>query len=267
MFTRNPVNGADERLIEASWGLGEVVVQGRVIPDHFRLDPSGTVLEQVAGLKKVALRTLPEGGTEEEAVAPERMEQPCVDATGLAQLHALATKCDEVYGPGRDIEWAICGGELFLLQCRAITSAGGSASSARPTTDEVPEVVTTVPFFEGLDPGEVEEISRLFKERRFASGEVITQEGSGAGAFFVIDSGEAVVTVHGQEVARLGRGDYFGEVALIDEGARTATITAASDLVCFGLTYWEFRPLVQRNATIAWNLLQTLAMRLRSAEA
>jgi pyruvate,water dikinase len=267
MFTRNPVTGADERLIEGSWGLGEVVVQGRVIPDHFRLDPAGTVLEQVAGLKKVALRTLPEGGTEEEAVAPERSEQLCLDAGSLAQLHALATKCDEVYGPGRDIEWAFASGELFLLQCRAITSSGGSAPSARAPDGEAPEVVTSVPFFEGLDPGEVEEVSRLFKERRFESGEVITQEGSGAGAFFVIDSGEAVVTVHGEEVARLGRGDYFGEVALIDEGARTATITAASDLVCFGLTYWEFRPLVQRNATLAWNLLQTLAMRLRSAEA
>ena len=64
----------------------------------------------------------------------------------------------------------------------------------------------------------------------------------------------------------LGRGDYFGEVALIDEGARTATITAATDVVCFGLTYWEFRPLVQQNATIAWNLLQTLAKRLRTVQ-
>jgi CRP-like cAMP-binding protein len=56
-------------------------------------------------------------------------------------------------------------------------------------------------------------------------------------------------------------------MALIDEGARSATITASTELVCYGLTYWEFRPLVQQNATIAWNLLQTLVKRLRNAEA
>jgi len=88
----------------------------------------------------------------------------------------------------------------------------------------------------------------------------------GAAAFFVIESGEASVSVRGKQVRTLGRGDYFGEVALIDEGARSATVTASTDVVCHGLTFWEFRPLVQTNATIAWNLLQTLAKRLRSAE-
>jgi CRP/FNR family transcriptional regulator, cyclic AMP receptor protein len=72
--------------------------------------------------------------------------------------------------------------------------------------------------------------------------------------------------VHGKPVSTLTRGDYFGEVALIDEGARSATVTATTDVLCHGLTYWEFRPLVQTNATIAWNLLQNLARRLRSAE-
>ena len=69
MFTRNPVTGADERLIEASWGLGEVVVAGRVIPDMYRVDRSGQVLERTPGLKKVAVRSLPDGGTTEEPVA------------------------------------------------------------------------------------------------------------------------------------------------------------------------------------------------------
>ena len=82
----------------------------------------------------------------------------------------------------------------------------------------------------------------------------------------MIESGEATVTINGRDCATLRNGDYFGEVALIDEGARSATITANTDLVCYGLTYWEFRPLVQHNATIAWNLLQTLATRLRTAQ-
>src|SRR4029077_20788039 len=69
MFTRNPMNGADERVIEASWGLGEAVVAGMVIPDHFRVDRSGEVLERTPGLKKIAVRTLPEGGTFEEKLS------------------------------------------------------------------------------------------------------------------------------------------------------------------------------------------------------
>ena len=68
------------------------------------------------------------------------------------------------------------------------------------------------------------------------------------------------------ERAELSDGDYFGEIALIDEGARSATVIASTELVCYGLTYWEFRPLVQQNATIAWNLLQTLAKRLRTVQ-
>ena len=117
-----------------------------------------------------------------------------------------------------------------------------------------------------MSPRDIEGIAALFKERRFVAGETITKEGAGGAAFFVIESGEATVTIGGQERATLRSGDYFGEIALIDEGARSATITATTDLVCYGLTYWEFRPLVQHNATIAWNLLQTLAKRLRTAQ-
>jgi len=124
MFTQNPINGADERLIEASWGLGEVVVSGRVIPDHFRVSRSGEVLESIPGLKKVAIRALPDGGTVEEDVAPELIERLCLGAEQLTELNRLADRCDEVYGPARDIEWAFAGGELYLLQCRPVTRAG-----------------------------------------------------------------------------------------------------------------------------------------------
>ena len=74
MFTVNPINGADERLIEAAWGLGEAVVNGLVIPDMFRIARSGEILERKPGLKKVAVRSLPDGGTFEEEVVPELRE-------------------------------------------------------------------------------------------------------------------------------------------------------------------------------------------------
>jgi CRP/FNR family cyclic AMP-dependent transcriptional regulator len=70
--------------------------------------------------------------------------------------------------------------------------------------------------------------------------------------------------VGGDEVRRLGPGDYFGEIALISEGSRTATVTAESELECYGLTPWEFRPLVQTNAGIAWKILQALAKQVDS---
>ena len=129
MFTQNPINQADERLIEASWGLGEVVVSGRVIPDTFRIARSGEVLERTSGVKKIAIRASADGGTFDETVPPERVEQLCLDDDQLAQLNALAAKTEEVYGPARDIEWAFAGGRLYLLQCRAVTRTG---SSPRP---------------------------------------------------------------------------------------------------------------------------------------
>src|SRR4051794_38276446 len=97
------------------------------------------------------------------------------------------------------------------------------------------------------------------KSRTFSSGQTVTTEGSGGAGFFVIEDGEAEVTVGGDTRGTLGPGDYFGEIALITEGDRTATITARSDLRCYGMTSWEFRPLVETHSTIAWKLLQAMA--------
>jgi pyruvate,water dikinase len=267
LFTQNPINKADERLIEASWGLGEVVVAGRVIPDSFRIDRAGAVCERTPGVKKMAIRAAADGGTFEETVAPELVEMLCLDDDQLAQLNGLADKCEGIFGPARDIEWAFADGQLYLLQCRAVTRAGSPSPSVAPLGESRPvEIIERVPLFANMSPRDVEGIALLFKERRFAAGETITKEGAGGAAFFVIESGQATVSVGGQPRALLSEGDYFGEIALIDEGARSATVTASSELVCYGLTYWEFRPLVQQNATIAWNLLQTLAKRLRTAQ-
>ncbi len=124
MFTQNPVTGDHERVIEASWGLGEAVVAGIVIPDHYRVDRLGQVLERTPGYKKIAIRGVPTGGTVEEKLAPEFVERLCLDDVQVQQLHRLAGRCEEIYGTARDIEWAIAGGTLYLLQCRAITRAG-----------------------------------------------------------------------------------------------------------------------------------------------
>jgi phosphoenolpyruvate synthase/pyruvate phosphate dikinase len=267
MFTEHPVTGADERLIEASWGLGEVVVAGLVIPDHFRLDRSGRVLERKAGRKRIAIRSLPNGGTFEQPVPPAQVNQICLDDIKLAALGELALRCEKVYGPRRDIEWAFQEGTLYLLQCRAVTTGKARSEMPDPGPPRQDPVasVQRVELFAGMDRRQSEQIARLLKERRFAKGETVIMEGSGGAAFFIIESGEASVSSKGVNLATLGRGQYFGEVALIDGGPRSATVTAATDLVCYALTFWEFRPLVERNGTIGWRLLQALAKQLRDA--
>lgn len=128
------------------------------------------------------------------------------------------------------------------------------------------ELLKRVPLFAGLDDRDLRDIANTMKQRSFSAGHVLAEEGQSGIGFFVIEEGEARVTVGGREVARLGAGDYFGEIALIAETPRTATVTAETDLRAHGLTSWEFRPLVETNASVAWKLLEALARKLHESE-
>jgi CRP/FNR family transcriptional regulator, cyclic AMP receptor protein len=134
---------------------------------------------------------------------------------------------------------------------------------ARPST----EMIARVPLFSGLERRDLERVADSFKERNYDAGDTIAEEGSGGAGFFVIAEGNAKVTVQGQERATLGPGDYFGEIALLDEGARTATVKAETPMKTYAMTFWEFRPIVETDARIAWKLVQALAHRLREADA
>ena len=128
------------------------------------------------------------------------------------------------------------------------------------------ELLQRVPLFADFEQNELQRLARSFKERTFDAGSTVVGEGRTGAGFFVIESGEATVSTHGEERRKIGPGEYFGEIALIDEGARSATITADTELRCYGLTSWEFRPLVESNASMAWKLLETMAKRLRAAQ-
>jgi CRP/FNR family cyclic AMP-dependent transcriptional regulator len=128
------------------------------------------------------------------------------------------------------------------------------------------EQLQSIELFSGLDKKDLRALANSFKEVEFQPGDDIVGEDKGGVGFFIIADGEATVTVRGEERARLGPGDHFGEIALIDEGARTATVTAATPLRAHGLTSWAFRPLVEHNPTIAWKLLQVMAKRLRETQ-
>lgn len=133
---------------------------------------------------------------------------------------------------------------------------------SRPTT----ELLRHVRLFSDLDERDLQSLAEEFNERRFSAGDKISLEGEGGLLFFVVESGEASVEVHGREVGRLGPGDAFGEIALIDRRPRTATVTALSDMRTYGLPVFVFRPFVEARPQVAWKLLEALADRLAVAE-
>ena len=130
LFTCDPVTGADELVVEASWALGEAVVAGLVTPDLYRLSPDGALLGAWPGRKDRAVVPGPGGGTRVVAVAPAEAARRALDDGQLRQLAALARRVREVWPGHSDVEWAFApDGALALLQRRPVTSApAGSAT-------------------------------------------------------------------------------------------------------------------------------------------
>jgi CRP/FNR family cyclic AMP-dependent transcriptional regulator len=131
---------------------------------------------------------------------------------------------------------------------------------------EVMDTLRDVPLFAGLSDKELKRVADNMVERTFSDGQEITSQDARGNWFFVIEEGTASVSKNGETVRNLGPGDYFGEIALIDRGARSATIIANGELRCQGLSAIAFRPLVQTHPEIAWPLLEALVERLRDAE-
>ena len=128
------------------------------------------------------------------------------------------------------------------------------------------DLIRSAPLFADLDDKSAGSLASEFVERRFDVGAAIATEGSDGLNFFIVESGEASVTVHGTQVGTLGPGSSFGEVALVDKSARSATITATSPIVAYALPVWSFRPFVEGRPDLAWKLLEILARMLRIAE-
>jgi CRP/FNR family transcriptional regulator, cyclic AMP receptor protein len=128
------------------------------------------------------------------------------------------------------------------------------------------EMLQRVPLFAGVKKRDLARIASLFHERRIGAGQTLVEQGGRRGFnFYVVDEGIGTVTVDGEERGTLSPGDYFGELAVIDSGERSATITAQTDMRCYALAAWEFRPFVESNGTVAWQLLERLAQLLREA--
>jgi CRP/FNR family transcriptional regulator len=132
---------------------------------------------------------------------------------------------------------------------------------------DVAETLNRVPLFKGVSDRDLRRLAKVMSERTFRAGESIMAEGQSGIGFFVIEDGSATVSLRGETLRTLGPGDYVGEIALIDEGPRSATVVADTDIRCRGMAAWEFRSFVQEHPEVAWALLQTLAARFREAEA
>ena len=132
-------------------------------------------------------------------------------------------------------------------------------------TKAVAARLASVPIFGGCTQKELAAIARVVKVVEHAAGTVIAAEGEPGAGLFVIDTGTAEVTIGGKVVNRLKDGDFFGEMALLDGGPRTATVTATDDVRLFVLTEWVFRGLLAEHPSIALHTLEALAARLRRA--
>lgn len=138
--------------------------------------------------------------------------------------------------------------------------------TVRPMSRPSTALVQGIPLFAELDESTIDRLAADFVERRFDTGATIATEGTGGLNFFVIESGEAAVTVQGRTVGTLGPGASFGEVALVDKEARSATVTASSPIVAWALPVWSFRSFVETRPEVSWRLLELMAERLRAAE-
>jgi CRP-like cAMP-binding protein len=129
---------------------------------------------------------------------------------------------------------------------------------------DIPANLAKVPIFSGCTKRELAIIARAAKEVSHREGAVIAREGErGIGLFLILD-GQCGVSIGGKAKATLGPGDFFGEVALLDGGPRTATVTALSPVRLVGITGWVFRGLLMEHPSIALKTLEAVAGRLRA---
>jgi CRP/FNR family cyclic AMP-dependent transcriptional regulator len=125
------------------------------------------------------------------------------------------------------------------------------------------DALEQVPLLSELTQRDRRRLAKTMKERTFPAGRKVVVEGRNGVGFFIIADGTAAVSIGNEVIKMLGPGDYFGEMALLHGGERSATVTADSELHCLTITSWGFKSFVQEHPQVAWALLQTLAQRVQ----
>jgi len=132
------------------------------------------------------------------------------------------------------------------------------------TRDQKTELLAATPLFEGLEPDELERIAERTVETDYRAGGVIVREGEIGTGFFVIVSGSVGVVRDGQTVGKLGPGEFFGELSVLDGQPRVAQVVSVEPTRCLGLASWDFEQALLESPTLALSILRGLAARLRS---
>jgi len=125
----------------------------------------------------------------------------------------------------------------------------------------------SVKLFAGMQEGDLKKIAQQMREVTHPRGTQITVRGREGVGFMVILDGEAEVTTPDGRRRVLGPGDHFGEMALLDQGGRSSTVVATTDLVVAAIPEWHFKPFLMEYPEVAYRMLQTLSQRVRDAEA
>ena len=125
-----------------------------------------------------------------------------------------------------------------------------------------PDELARIPLLAALSRRDRARLATVLRDRLVAAGDVATAEGDQGIGFFMIVAGAATVEQDGQAVRTLGAGDWFGEIAVLGDGRRTATVRALEDMHCVGLTPWQFRPFLAEHPEIALTIAEAMAERL-----
>ena len=124
-----------------------------------------------------------------------------------------------------------------------------------------------VPLFAGCSAKQIQFIATQVEDMDFAAGRVLCKEGQSGADFFVLLSGAADVTRKGRKIAKMGPGDFFGEIALVDGGPRTATVTTTAPSRCLVLGPRQFQNVLHQDTDIAHSVMKALSLRVREAGA
>jgi CRP/FNR family cyclic AMP-dependent transcriptional regulator len=130
--------------------------------------------------------------------------------------------------------------------------------------DTKADALAACPFFEGLSRNELLEIAKVTEDLEVEAGKALTREGQSGSEFFVIVDGDVSVTKEGQEIRTLGPGDFFGEIALLEDTPRTATVTAKTPLRFFVLTRQAFRSMLAHQPELEEKVVAALEERVRA---
>jgi CRP-like cAMP-binding protein len=130
--------------------------------------------------------------------------------------------------------------------------------------DTKADALARCPFFAGLSRRDLLELAKVSEDMEVEEGKVLTREGQSGSEFFVIVDGEVSVTKNGQEIRTLGPGDFFGEIALLEDTPRTATVVAKTPLRFFVLTRRSFRSLLAHQPALEQKVLAALEERVRA---